>query len=71
MVIDWKRRMLHLRDELDRLGHDAVEYARLHSLSSRVLFARSMPSPNGLANHFAELARRCLYFTELALSAAA
>ena len=30
MIIDLKRRMLHLRDELERLRHKAVRYGRLH-----------------------------------------
>jgi len=30
MIIDLKRRMLHLRDELERLRHQAVRHGRLH-----------------------------------------
>ncbi len=30
MIIDLKRRMLHLRDELERLQHQAVRHGRPH-----------------------------------------
>jgi hypothetical protein len=30
MISDLKRRMLHLRDELERLRHKAVRHGRIH-----------------------------------------
>jgi len=39
MIVDLKQRMLHLRDELERLNRDAVRHVRNHSVSFRVLFA--------------------------------
>ena len=30
MIVDLKRRMLHLRDELERLQHRSVGHGRLH-----------------------------------------
>jgi hypothetical protein len=30
MIVDLKRRMLHLRDELERFRHKMVRHGRLH-----------------------------------------